>query len=96
MLLRYIGFKLQARGRDYSYQAVGPKDETREFVLTISNHAFLARQIPYQDGADICYQKLRKELDAETPELRLKPHLTISDQELDAYRQKYRPTKRRG
>jgi hypothetical protein len=96
MLLRYIGFKLQPRGRDYTYQLVGPKDETREFVLTISNHAFFARQIPYQDGADICYQKLRKELDSERPELPLKPHFTISDQELDAYREKYRPAKRRG
>jgi len=95
MLVRYIGFKLQPRGRDYSYHVVGPKDETREFVLTISNRAFLARQVPYQDGADICYQKLQKELVAETPQEPLKRHLTISDQELDAYRLKYRPVKRR-
>jgi hypothetical protein len=95
MLIRYIGFKLQPRGRDYSYQVLAPQAETRDFVLTISNRAFLDRQVPYQDGADICYQKLQRELGAETLQSPLKRHLTISDQELDAYREKYRPVKRR-
>ena len=95
MLIRYIGFKLQPRGRDYSYQVVAPQAEPREFVLTISNHAFLGRQVRYQDGADLCYQKLQKELDAETPDSPLKRRFTISDQELDAYREKFRSAKRR-
>jgi len=95
MLIRYIGFKLQPRGRDYSYEVEAPKAETREFVLTISNHAFLAGQIRFQDGAEICYRKLQRELDAETPELPLKRRLIITDQELVAYREKNRPARRR-
>jgi hypothetical protein len=95
MLIQYIGFQLKTRGRDYSFRVVDPKTETREFIFTISNHAFAERHVPYQDAAALCYQKLQKELSSETAEQPLPRHFTISDQELDAYRNKYRPVKRR-
>ena len=96
MTIQYTGFQLKPRGREYSYRVIDSKAETREFTLTISNQAFVERHVPYQDAAAICYQKLQRELAAETPEEPLGKHFTISDQELDAYRDKYRPTKRRG
>ena len=96
MTIQYTGFQLKARGREYSYRVIGPKAETREFTLTISNQAFVERHVPYQDAAAICYQKLQKELATETAEEPLRKHFTISDQELDAYRDKYRPARRRG
>jgi len=75
---------------------VDPKSENREFILTISNQAFVERHVPYQDAAALCYQKLQKELAAESTERPLQRHFTISDQELDEYREKYRPAKKRG
>jgi hypothetical protein len=75
---------------------VDPKSENREFILTISNQAFVERHVPYQDAAALCYQKLQKELAAESVERPLQRHFTISDQELDEYREKYRPAKKRG
>jgi len=96
MVIQYIGFQLRPRGRDYSYRVVDPKTETREFTLTISNQAFVERHVPYQDAAAICYQKLQRELAVENPEQPLRRHFTVSDQELEAYRERYRPTKRRG
>jgi hypothetical protein len=96
MTIQYVGFQLKPRGRDYNYRVVSPKNETREFTLTISNQAFADRQVPYQDAADLCYQKLRRELAAETAENPVHQHFTISSQELADYRQKYRPAKRRG
>jgi len=96
MVIQYLGFRLKPRGRDYSYRVVGPKNETREFILTISNQAFADRQVPYQDAADLCYQKLRRDLAAETAENPLGRHHTVSNQELDEYRQRHRPVKRRG
>lgn len=96
MTIQYTGFQLKPRGREYSYRVVDPKAEPREFTLSISNQAFVERHVPYQDAAAICYQKLQKELAAENPEQPLRRHFTISDQELDAYREKYRPVKRRG
>ncbi len=94
-LIQYTGFQLKPRGRDYCYRVTDPKAEAREFTVTISNRAFEDRQVPYQDGAAICYQKLQRELLTETAEPTLQRHFTISDQELDDYRQKYRPSKKR-
>jgi hypothetical protein len=93
--IQYTGFQLKPRGRDYCYRVVDPKSETREFTLTISNRAFEDKHVPYQDGAAICYQKLQRELLTETIELPLQRHFTVSDQELDGYREKYRPVKKR-
>jgi hypothetical protein len=95
VLIQYTGFQLKPRGRDYSYRVVGMKSEDREFTLTISNRAFEERHFPYQDGAALCYQKLQKELLAETAEFPLQHHLTISDQDLDEYLAKYRPPRKR-
>ena len=96
MVIQYVGFQLKARGREYSYRVVDMKNEAREFTLTISNQAFVDQHVPYQDAAAICYQKLQRELAGEDAEEPLKRHFTISDEELEVYRQKYRPSKRRG
>jgi hypothetical protein len=95
LVIQYVGFQLKPRGRDYSYRVVDPKNEPREFTLTISNQAFVERHVPYQDAADLCYQKLQKELSAESAEHPLQRHFTISDQELDEYRERIRPAKKR-
>jgi hypothetical protein len=94
MTIQYTGFQLKPRGRDYNYRVVNPKSEIREFTLTISNQAFAARQVPYQDGADLCYQKLRRDLAAETVDTPVPRHHTISSQELEEYRVRHRPSRR--
>lgn len=93
--IQYLGFQLKPRGRDYLYRVVDPKAESREFIFTIPNHQFAAKGMPYQDAADLCYQKLRKGLDLEVPNMPLPLHSTLSDQELDEYLAKHRPPKRR-
>ena len=95
MLIQYLGFQPKPRGREYSYRVVDPKTDPREFTLTISNEAFSERHVLYQDAAAICYQKLQRELATETEEQPLRRHFTVSDQDLDAYREKYRPVRRR-
>ena len=95
VLIQYTGFQLKPRGRDYCYRVVAMKSEDREFTLTISNRAFEEGHLPYQDGAALCYQKLQRELLAETADSPLQQHLTISDADLSEYLAKYRATKRR-
>jgi len=93
--IQYLGFQLKSRGREYLYRVINPKTENREFTFTISNVTFAEKHVPYQDAADVCYQKLRKDLDLETAEQPLPRHSTLSDQDLQAYREKYRPSKKR-
>jgi hypothetical protein len=95
MSIQYTGFQVQSHGRDYSYYVLDPPSASRHFICTISHQAFAERRILYQDAADLCYQKLQRELLAETGELPLRPHCIVSDQELDAYRDTHRPTKHR-
>jgi hypothetical protein len=92
--IQYLGFELKPRGRVYSYRVVDTKSEAREFTLSISNQAFVDSNVPYQDAASLCYQKLQKELSAETSEQPLPNHYTISGQDLDDYRDKHRPAKK--
>ena len=94
MTIQYLGFDLKPRGRDYRYRVVDPKAEVREFTLTISNQAFAARLVPYQDAADLCYQKLRRDLAAETTENPIARHHTVSNLELEEYRDRHRPSRR--
>ncbi len=94
MTIQYLGFQLKPRGRDYNYRVVAAKSEPREFTLTISNQAFADRHVPYQDAADLCYQKLRKDLAAETAESPIPRHHTVSIQELDEYRARHRPARK--
>jgi hypothetical protein len=93
--IQYLGFETRPRGRDYLYRVIDAKSEKREFTFTISNQAFAENRLPYQDAADLCYQKLQKALGLESSEQPLPGHSTLSNQELDEYREKHRPAKRR-
>ena len=93
--IQYLGFRLKATGRDYTYRVINPKDGDREFTLTISNRAFSEHHVPYQDAAGICYQKLQKALGLETPAEPLPSRSALSDQELDEYLEQHRPARRR-
>jgi len=93
MSIQYAGFQVAPHGRDYSYYVFNPPSASRHFICTISHQAFAERRILYQDAADLCYQKLQRELLAETGEQPLLPRCIISDQELDTYRSTHRPTK---
>ena len=93
--IQYVGFQLKPGGRDYSYRVLNSKAETREFTFTVTNQAFLEKQIGYQDAAALCYNKLERELLTETAEVPLQPHATITDQELEAYREEHRPAGKR-
>ena len=93
--IQYLGFQLKANGRDYSYRVVNPKEGNREFVLSISNRAFSEHHFPYQDAAALCYQKLQRALDAESPEQPVPHRSALSDEELDEYLVCSRPARRR-
>ena len=95
MQIQYLGFQLKAHGRDYTYRVINKQAEDREFVFSISNRAFADTRLPFQDAAALCYQKLQKALDLETTENPLPRRTTLSDQELDVYRESRRPTRKR-
>ena len=95
MQIQYVGFQLKAHGRDYTYRVIANDTEDREFIFSISNRAFAETQLPFQDAAALCYQKLQKALPLENPKKPLPRRTTLSDQDLEAYREAHRSGRKR-
>ena len=95
MQIQYVGFQLKAHGRDYTYRVIDKETVDREFVFSISNRTFAEKHLPFQDAAGLCYQKLQKALGLETAEKPLPKRATLSDQDLDLFRESRRPLRKR-
>jgi hypothetical protein len=85
IIVQYIGFKVKAIVREYSFLVREVPSEAREFTFTIANEAFDSHRVRYQDGPDICSLKLHREL---AVSLNRPPstHYPITEIELDDYR----------
>jgi hypothetical protein len=89
--LEYRGFRNVRDRREYLlFARLGTA--SCEYTVWIANSAFAAGQALFQDGPDICYQKLRRELVAELTD-GLCIEVTASD--LQEYRVAHLPPQRR-
>jgi hypothetical protein len=61
LALQYLGFQNVGARREYLMQA-GRGDQASRYVVWIELAAFSERRALLQDGPDICYQKLLREL----------------------------------
>jgi hypothetical protein len=92
LALEYIGFRNGRGRREYLLRAQwGP--EARDYTVWIDYAAFADRQALLQDGPDICYQKLRRELaDSEVSGL---PCVGVTESDLTLYRESHASPMRR-
>jgi hypothetical protein len=88
--LEYIGFAVNETTREYRLRAKQPGGEYQAFTLAISNEAFLAHRVRYQDAPDICFLKLQRELIACSDTLPARHH-DVTDAELEDYRVAHAP-----
>jgi len=90
--LEYMGFRNGRDRREYVLCARLGTDSC-EYTVWIANAAFTAGHALFQDGPDICYQKLRRELaDTELPGGR---SFEVTKSELLEYRVAHAPPQRR-
>ena len=83
--LQYLGFESKGAVREYAFTVRGTNGIRSEYFVTISNAAFVAHQVRYQDAPDICSLRLHREFAAGTDH----PSSTcfcVTDAELTAYR----------
>jgi hypothetical protein len=86
--LEYVGFVDTGSAREYSLVVQEGSAEAKKFVLVIANGDFASRNARYQDGPDICYQKLLAELTASPgPGGRI----ALSEEDLYHYRHAHAP-----
>jgi len=81
--IEYVGFRTSAKRREYLLRShLGP--EVHDYTVGISLADFAAGRARFQDGPEICYLKLLRELEA--PEARPGvDDFTITDVELADY-----------
>ena len=84
IIVQYLGFQAKPLVREYSFQ-VREAGAEREFTLNIANEAFLSHRVRYQDGPDICAQRLQAELAAHANHPSQTEYV-ITSAELDSYR----------
>jgi hypothetical protein len=64
-VIRYVGFRCTAEGREYSLRVEGAGDP-RLFTLIISHAAFAHKEARFQDAPDLCFAMLQRELAADS------------------------------
>ena len=91
--VEYVGFRSASDRREYLLRAHhGP--EIHEYTIGIAHAAFAAGRARFQDGPEICYLRLLRELEAAESVPRA-DHFTITDQELTDYVTAHTPPARR-
>ena len=91
--IRYLGFHDIQDRREYGLEARRGA-EARGYTLWIELAAFSRRQALLQDGPDICYQKLLRELAGS--ELQGSDRIAVTEGDLAAYRESHARPARRG
>ena len=83
--VQYVGFRTTDNGREYTLCASGGL-EPRMFVLLIPGDAFVKHAVRFQDGPDLCFRRLQRELTAD-PDLLPGAGFVLTTEELLDYRE---------
>jgi len=90
MYIQYVGFSLAGSSRIYKYDVLDTK-EKREFSVQVESEAFRPAGLELQDGPSICFDRLKRELGAETEESRAAADLSIRKRDVDEYLEQHYP-----
>jgi hypothetical protein len=82
--IEYLGFTSTGDAREYKLR-VRQGAESQYVTLAIANEAFLAHRARYQDGPDICFLKVQREIEVLAGALPT-GRFEVTDEELAAYR----------
>ncbi len=92
MYIQYVGFNVAASSRTYNFDVIDAK-EAREFTVEVQSETFRPARLKLQDGPDICFTRLKQELEGETKEARVGAHLNIGERDIQEYLERHYPPK---
>ena len=84
MYIQYVGFNVAGSSRIYNYDVLDI-EERREFTVKVQSEAFRPARLELQDGPSICFDRVKRELGAETEESRAEANLSIGERDIDEY-----------
>ena len=91
-VLQYVGFESKGAVRECAFTLRGTDSE---YFVTISNDAFVAHRVRFQDAPEICSLRLHREFAARTdhpPSIRF----SVTDAELADYKDAHTPKSKPG
>jgi hypothetical protein len=90
MYIQYVGFNVAASSRIYNFDVIDTR-EAREFTVEVQSEAFRPGHLKLQDGPDICFARLKLELEGETQESRAEAHLSLGERNIHEYSEQHYP-----
>lgn len=95
MNIQYRGFAHAERSRVYSFVMTQGGEDAREFTVKIQLTMFGSTGLKFQDGPEICSDRLKRELAGESEGMRPASHLTINVGDTQEFLDRRHPRKRK-
>lgn len=95
MTIQYRGFAQAETSRVYNFVVTEGVEDARKFTVKILLTVFRTTALRFQDGPEICSDRLKRELAGETGEARAASHLTINPDDTQNYLDRRHPRKRK-
>jgi hypothetical protein len=90
--VEYVGFKTDGDHRQYTLRA-RTAETSRDFTVNIPNALFVAGRAKFQDGPELAYQKLQREMAAHD-NAPAGDTFTVTEAEFEAFKEAHRPQAR--
>ena len=85
MQIQYVGFRVVASSRIYSFHVIEGSEKTRDFALEVASDAFRLSALKFQDGPGLCQARLTRELHGETAIAPTPACLSIGNGDIEQY-----------
>lgn len=93
--IQYEGCVVSTASRTYNFRVIDSPGQSRQFSVNVASELFRSALLKFQDGPPITFERLKLEIDGETPELHAKAHLHIAETDIHEYLERHYPRKDR-
>jgi hypothetical protein len=93
--LRYLGVIPQDGHVEYGFRIEDKDKNVRLVVLDIETGFFARRDLMFQEGPDLCYQKMLADLGNETADSPIGEHVPVTASDVASYRDMHPTSKQR-
>ncbi len=84
--VRYLGRIARTGHREYGFHIEYEYEAVREIILTIDDLVFLEKHLKLQEAPDLCYQKVKSDLQNEDKSGPIRSPVTVTSSDVASYR----------
>ncbi len=93
--VRYLGVIPKTGHREYGFNVEDEDKSVRQIILTIDDLVFLGKQLKFQEAPDLCYQKMKSDIENEDVTGPVSSTVTVTSSDVAKYRDSHPDTKAR-